>query len=173
MHITGTPAMAISNPGARPCGFANTRAPAGTRTWRNWIGVTMFENRAAIRSRAASSTTGSTPASFATTSTVKSSSVGPNPPEHTTTSARPTANRSAVVISCSSSQQLVIQRVVMPRSHNRAASPDEFVSTISPRHSSSPMVKISACTRVNSTRKHALAVDATCRRLLHFRVTCL
>jgi hypothetical protein len=68
-----------------------------------------------------------------------------------------------------------IQRVVIARSHNRAARWDELVSTISPRHSSSPIVKISARMRKHHSASRATsgiqrhAVDAPRTRCLSFR----
>ena len=84
-----------------------------------------------------------------TTSTVRSSSVGPSPPEQITTSARDDRqSQRTEVISVgiiATTGHPPCGDVEVPQA--LAARYDEFVSTISPRHSSSPIVKISACMR--------------------------
>src|SRR5262249_43140766 len=148
MAITVAPPRRTANPGASPAGLPRTSAPPGTRTWRMLFGVSgapVLAKRAFMCSSAGGWTTGATPSASAMTSTVRSSSVGPSPPEQTTSSARAVASASARSMSGRSSRQLVIQITVTPSSHNLAAIQEEFVSTISPRQSSSPMVRISAC----------------------------
>ena len=100
--------------------------------------------RAVIFCSWCASITGSTPSTRETTSTVRSSSVGPSPPEHTTTRALAAATRSAASRSGSSSVTELRQRTCAPSSVSRSARYDELVSTISPRLSSSPMVSTSA-----------------------------
>ncbi len=151
----GTPGMKYSSlfstrirkPGARPFWLRSTSAPAGTRTWCRLFGVTRkfrSPKRARIRCSCSGSITGSTPRTRAATSTVRSSSVGPSPPETQTTRARPAARSRASSMSGSSSVTDERQRTCSPRAVSRSASHGELVSTISPRLSSSPTVRTSA-----------------------------
>ena len=70
------------------------------------------------------------------------------PPEQITSCARSAAVRSADSISAASSVTEVRQRTYAPSAVSRSASQEEFVSTISPRFSSSPMVQISTVSMI-------------------------
>ena len=162
---TGTPEIDCSKHGASPTGLPSTRAPAGTRTWRSWIAAPTFDGarpgkNASMRWRAASSTTGQRRrGARPRRPSDRPRSGRARPSKSRRRRARPPSQRGGDILA--SSQQLVIHRVVMSRSHRRWARYDEFVSTISPRHSSSPIVKISARIAVDTLpRSRALRLTS-------------
>ncbi len=86
-----------TKPGAVPFGFSRIRAPAGNNACLRLLSVSGMPNSAKRRSMCCQlgrSNSRATPASCATTSAVRSSSVGPRPPVMNTQSARASAVRS-------------------------------------------------------------------------------
>ena len=93
---------------------------------------------------APSSTCSSRPATFATISTVRSSCVGPSPPEQATRSAEASASRSAVSSSPGSSPTISIRAGSSPSASSERARNGPFRSVRSPRTSSLPVTTITA-----------------------------
>ncbi len=105
-YSTGTPGSATSSPrpsrtrkpGAVPNRFGTTWAPRGNRACLALFGVISrpsFRKRSRMASSEGSCTSSGTPMAAATTSAVRSSSVGPRPPLITTRSDREVVSRSA------------------------------------------------------------------------------
>ena len=155
-YSTGTPGSATSSPrpsrtekpGAVPKRFAMTVAPRGKRACLALLGVISRPNlrkRSRMASSDGRSSSSGTPMAAATTSAVRSSSVGPRPPLMTTRSERPVVSRMAESRSSRSSETSVFRRAMTPRSQSRSMSQAELVSTICPVRSSSPVARSSTC----------------------------
>lgn len=85
------PPVSMTCPGAVPCEFGSTRAPSRIKAWRRLRSVIARLNlrkRAAMPSNTSASNCSSRPRARAAPSRVRSSSVGPSPPETITSSAR-------------------------------------------------------------------------------------
>ena len=147
MKKASAPPRETAKPGAMPTPFGSGRAPPGTRTWRRLLGVNSKPREANARCITSSEgpwVTGSTPSSPETTSTVRSSSVGPSPPVATRTSTWAASPSSVARMSATSSEITRCSRRTYPRSNRRSASQAALLLTISPRSTSSPMASTAA-----------------------------
>ena len=153
-YSTGTPGRATSSPrpsrtekpGAVPKRFGTTVAPRGKRACLALFGVISrpsFRKRSRMASSEGSCSSSGTPMAAATTSAVRSSSVGPRPPLITTRSEREVVSCSAAARSSRSSATSVLRRAMTPRSQSRSMSQTELVSRICPVRSSSPVASSS------------------------------
>ena len=134
-------------PGAVPLALSMTRAPAGTIACRRLMaGISMRRdsNRALILAVIRSSSDSGRSSTPATTSRVRSSSVGPSPPQQTTRSALLSANRSAEAISSRSSPTWLLQTTSIPRRLSCSVMNSEFVSRREGVSSSLPTAMIAA-----------------------------
>ena len=106
-------------PGALPLALGSRCAPSRTSAWRTLLGG-IGMRRAVNRARRLVSSTGSrcsgTFRASARHSRVRSSSVGPRPPERMTMSARPSAMRIAAVRCLRLSPTMVLKATETPRS---------------------------------------------------------
>ena len=137
-------------PGAVPTGLGSTSAPSGTSACLALLGAISRLSRAknsSIRRSEGSCTTSLRPKVCASTSTVRSSRVGPRPPETSTISLRSAARRNASRMSAGSSFTEAWKRVSTSMPSSFSERNDLLESTISPRSSSSPIVSTSALTR--------------------------
>ena len=110
-------------PGALPLAFGITSAPSITSAWRalfSGIDMRRAANRLYIAVRISASLRSPTPSAAAAASRVRSSSVGPSPPEKITMSARAIAIRAAPVRSSRLSPTMVLNATETPSSFSRA-----------------------------------------------------
>ena len=166
-HELAPPEPHQRSPGRCRTGSGRRRRRAGSGpAWRCWASSPARASGSAPgwpRARARAARAG-TPMAAATTSAVRSSSVGPRPPLMTTRSEREVVSRSAAARSSRSSPTSVLRRAITPRSQSRSMSHTELVSRIWPVRSSSPVASSSTCSgepgRVRSRGQlHAPPVD--------------
>ncbi len=120
------PPTAVScsaNPGAVPIGLARTSAPRGRSACLRLlsvIGRPNLANKAAIAASAAALRSRPTPAAMATASAVRSSEVGPSPPDTKQRSACAAASCKAATISSTRSRTEIARRTVTPSRRQRS-----------------------------------------------------
>ncbi len=137
----------IHNPGAVPRGLSSGSAPSGTIAWRTFeSGICRAKERtlASIARTMASLRTSLRSSNSATVSRVKSSSVGPSPPEAMISGTRFTASRKASSRSARSSPTTVLRTISIPSLFSSSVRKSELVSILSGVSSSEPTAMISA-----------------------------
>src|SRR5438552_14404129 len=137
-------------PGAVPAGFSILTGPAGTSACWRFDGDIVLPMRAKRRSSAASrpaSRSSGRPVAAATPSRVRSSWVGPRPPQTTTTPARPSAALSTRSIWPTSSPTAVCRVTGTPTLARASEMNLALVSAICPARISDPTETTSAFNR--------------------------
>ena len=135
-------------PGAVPIGLAIACADGmsvACLTFVSGIGKPRLANKPLRCSSRSSCTAIFSPQTLAMVSRVRSSEVGPRPPDVSVTSERLLARFIASNSRSGSSPTFVTQRTSMPSLASSEARYEELVSTNSPISSSVPMDRISAC----------------------------
>ena len=135
--------------GAVPLGFSTGVAPAGMSACLRLLGVVMRLRRwkrSSICATRPGSRMSSRPVTSATISRVRSSCVGPMPPDVITASERSMARASTSRMRPGLSPTTVLYSRLTPSGANCWAIQAELVSTIWPSSSSEPMAMISAFT---------------------------
>ena len=142
MQITRDSFTIAVIPGAVPILLSIGTAPLGIITWTT-LACDIFRPRLWKNSssvlRHCSSSTSSVPSTSASAWRVRSSGVGPSPPETRTISARPIASPMAEAISPALSPTVWWETVGIPIAISLSANHAEFVSTVRPQVSSSPV----------------------------------
>ena len=140
-HCTGQ-----TSPGAVPGICSMNAAPTGLVAWRRlFMGMRRPrpENIPMMRSSISSSASSGTPITAAMASRVRSSCVGPRPPQQMTASLRSSASVRHDTMRSRLSPTLVWKNVSMPDSASCSPIHDELVSVICPSRSSVPMATTS------------------------------
>ncbi len=141
------PLSSSHSPGAVPRGFSRISAPSGTIAWRTLTsGISRFRERKRLSMwrRISSLRRSLRWRSSATVSRVRSSSVGPSPPEEITSGTRFNASRNASLSRSRLSPTIVFRTTSIPILFSSSVRKSELVSRRSGVSSSEPTAMISA-----------------------------